>query len=290
MNFFKKLFGISASEETSAPDERKSDKEKDFDVLKFDGVKALRLGSFDYAIECFTHALNIKQDLETMDYLSQAYLGLEEYAKSYQQLEKLAEAQPDNIAIFLRMANVAYLMADYVVMASVCEKALLIDSRSAEALFLYAKSCVGTGDSTNAVAMLTKAISVKPEFAEAYLLRGEVEMGEDNLDNADSDALYLLEKYPDNEETLMLKANIERKRNNSNLAVEYYSKVIAVNPFSQDAYRYRRDLSELIGDEAGAKSDAEHLAEIMQQQEGTDGSQDIESKVKDIYKNANPFQ
>lgn len=288
MNFFKKLFGISAEEKTLTKEEQQHADDRKFDILKYDGVKALKINNLDYAIECFTHALDMRDDLETVDYLSQAYAGLGDYSRAYQLLEKLAEAQRDNIGIFLRMAGIAYVMEDYVVMSTACEKALLVDPRSPEALFMYAKACVGTDDSTNAVAMLTKAINIKDDYAEAYLLRGEVTLSAGSLDEADEDASYLLEKYPDNEETLMLKAKIEEKRGNTELAAEYYGKVIDVNPFSKEAYGQRSALRRQMGDADGARSDEEHLKEILSSEEGGE-KQDIESKVEESYKNVNPL-
>lgn len=59
MNFFKALFGgkIETSEE-----KKKEDEAKNFDVLKYDGVRAMRSGQLDYATKCFRHALEIKDD------------------------------------------------------------------------------------------------------------------------------------------------------------------------------------------------------------------------------------
>lgn len=75
--------------------------------MKYDGVRALRAGQAEFAIRCFTHALQMQDDLEIHDYLSQAYIRTGELTLAYEQLQKLAEAQPDNQQIFIRMANVA---------------------------------------------------------------------------------------------------------------------------------------------------------------------------------------
>ena len=48
MNFFKKLFG---GRKTVV--EEKHEEEKNFDVLKYDGVRALKQQQFDYAVKCF---------------------------------------------------------------------------------------------------------------------------------------------------------------------------------------------------------------------------------------------
>ena len=67
MNFLKKLFGTHHDETGEKETETK---EKNFDVLKYDGVRALHTGQYDYAIKCFRHALDIEDDLEIHDYLS----------------------------------------------------------------------------------------------------------------------------------------------------------------------------------------------------------------------------
>lgn len=288
MNIFKRLFGVAQEEKVPTKEELQAENSKNFDILKYDGVRALKTQRYDYAIECFRHALDINEDLEIHDYMSQAYLALSDLPNAYQHLQKLAEAQTDNINIFIRMAHVAYMMEDYSIMGTACEKALLIDKESPDALHLYAKSCVGIGDVTNAVALLTKAVTVKPDYADAYLLRGEVLLKEERYDEADEDASWLLENYPGNEDVLMLKANIENSRSNDAVAMEYLDKVIDANPFRQEAYALRGELRRKAGDEAGAKEDIDYAAKLQEESQEA-GGESVEKKVKDAYANINPL-
>lgn len=288
MNIFKRLFGVAQEEKVPTKEELQAENSKNFDILKYDGVRALKTQRYDYAIECFRHALDINEDLEIHDYMSQAYLALGDLPNAYQHLQKLAEAQTDNINIFIRMAHVAYMMEDYSIMGTACEKALLIDKESPDALHLYAKSCVGIGDVTNAVALLTKAVTVKPDYADAYLLRGEVLLKEERYDEADEDASWLLDNYPGNEDVLMLKANIENSRGNDAVAMEYLDKVIDANPFRQDAYALRGELRRKAGDEAGAKEDIDYAAKLQEEPQEA-GGESVEKKVKDAYANINPL-
>lgn len=288
MNIFKRLFGVAQEEKVPTKEELQAENSKNFDILKYDGVRALKTQRYDYAIECFRHALDINEDLEIHDYMSQAYLALSDLPNAYQHLQKLAEAQTDNINIFIRMAHVAYMMEDYSIMGTACEKALLIDKESPDALHLYAKSCVGIGDVTNAVALLTKAVTVKPDYADAYLLRGEVLLKEERYDEADEDASWLLENYPSNEDVLMLKANIENSRSNDAVAMEYLDKVIDANPFRQEAYALRGELRRKAGDEAGAKEDIDYAAKLQEESQEA-GGESVEKKVKDAYANINPL-
>lgn len=203
MNFFKKLFG---GKEESSEEKRKAEEAKNFDILKYDGIRALKAGQAGYAVKCLKHALELKGDLEVRDYLSVALISNNEMLPAYEQLQKLAEVQPDNQQIFIRMANVTYMMEDYQAMASACEKATLIDNSRPEVAFLYAKACIGLDDTTNAIALLTKAISLNKDYADAYLLRGETLLKNGNIEEAGEDADCLLELVADNEDVLMLKA------------------------------------------------------------------------------------
>ena len=90
MNFFQKLFG---SKEETTEEKRKEDVARNFEVLKYDGVRALKSGETAYAIKCFQHALEIKDDLEIHDYLSQAFVRTNELLQAFDELQKLAEAE-----------------------------------------------------------------------------------------------------------------------------------------------------------------------------------------------------
>lgn len=286
MKFFKALFG---SKEEKPEEKKKAEEAKNFDVLKYDGVRALHSGQAEYAIRCFTHALQMQDDLEIHDYLSQAYIRTGELPQAYEQLQKLAEAQPDNQQIFIRMANVAYMMEDYGAMAGACEKAMLIDDKNPEVMYLYARACIGQEDVTNAVAMLTKAISLKEDYGDAYLLRGETLLKNGETDEADEDAIWLLEHTQDNEDVLILKARIERAKGNPEEAISFYTKVTDANPFNIDAYRERGEQKLASGDEKGGNEDIEHASELVAQLPEINGDEGIEKKIKDKYKSIDPY-
>ena len=107
MNIFKALFGGRSSQ----AEEKKE--EKNFEVLKYDGVRALKMQQFGYAVQCFLHALELNStDLECRDYLSQAYIAMGDMEKAYEQLQNISTACPDNVAVLTRLADVAYMMED----------------------------------------------------------------------------------------------------------------------------------------------------------------------------------
>lgn len=288
MNIFKALFG---GKEETREERKKEEQARNFDVLKYDGVKALKMRQPAYAVQCFTHALDLKDDLECRDYLSQALIQNNELPKAYEQLQKLSEAQPDNPRILMRMAEVAYMMEDYNVMADACEKALMIDNENPLTYFFYARACRGQGDDNNAVAMLTKAISLKEDYYDAYLLRGEILFETGDVESADEDVAYLHEHVDGNEDIVLLKARIEVAKGNNEQAIDIYNKVIELNPFCVSAFRERGKARMAVGDENGAAEDMKMADELEpdQDKDGDANAQNMEQQVKQIYKNNDPY-
>ena len=279
MGFFKRLFG--GKEEMPAEKENKT--EKDFDVLKYDGVRALRQGQLAYAIECFNAALQLRgfgpeaeesdkeesqEILEVRDYLSQALIHNGELLPAYEQLRKLSEAQPDNKQIFVRMAEVAYMMEDYGAMANACEKGMLVDRDDAHLLYLYSEACLGQGDMINTIAMLTRSIMLSEnndlaQQAQSRLLRGDTLRKMGDLKGADEDATWLLEHLEQPaEEVCLLKARILHAEKQLDESIVYYNKVVETNPFSAVAFKERGAIYLEKGDKENAEKDMLSFLEV----------------------------
>lgn len=282
MNFFKKLFGSqNTSEEVK--------EEKNFDVLKYDGVRALRMQQFDYAAKCFVRALELNaDDLECRDYLSQAYISLGDMQNAYTQLMAISAAQPNNVAVLLRMADVLYMTEDYAAMAEVCEKALQLDSENIMTYYIYAKAYKGLNDLDAAIAMLSKAIDRREDFDVARLLRGNVLLENNQTAEAAIDADNLYQRIEENEDVLLLKARVEKALGNLKEAEKVYTKAIDFNPFLIEAYKERSGVRTALGDTVGAEEDQaradEMEQEIPQQTEG------IEENIKKKMQQMDPYK
>ena len=275
MNIFKALFGSKSK----PAEEVKKDVTRDFNVLKYDGVRALRERQFDYAIQCLLRAIDMNgADLECRDNLSQAY----------EQLQKMAEECPDNIAVLLRMADVAYMMENYTAMADVCEKAMMLDGDNVQVYFYYAKACCGHGDLTNAVVMLSKALMLNADFDAARLLRGELLLESGDVEEAAEDADTLCARIEGNEDVLLLKARVEKAKGCMAEAEIAYGKVIDANPFSIDAYRERSEVRKALGNNEGANADEAAAKEM--QQEPPQPNEGIEQNIKKKMQQMDPYK
>lgn len=114
------------------------------------------MGRTDYAIKCFTEALAIQEDFETMGYLAQVYTQTSELDEAHKLLERMTEIEPEHISTYLSLANVCYMQEDYPAMAGAAKKAIEIEEGNAMAHYLLGKADNGQGTASCASPILRK--------------------------------------------------------------------------------------------------------------------------------------
>lgn len=233
MNIIKALFG-GREETAEETEQRKLDKK--FDILKYDGVRALQSGQPDYAVRCFTEALKLKDEEQTESCLAQAYLQTGQTEEAYDTLCRLSGRIPENIPVLLSKARVALRLNRPDEAAGACRAVLALDGQNTEGHYRLAEAQRAAGDVLNAIASVTTAITLHPELEEAYRLRAEILQDMGQATEAEADADHLLEHFPPTEETLMLKAGLRLALGDTDNAVAYYNKVKDTNPFNEKAY------------------------------------------------------
>lgn len=292
MSFWNRLFG---SAEKTSEEERKERQERDFNALKYDGVAAMRQNALEYAIRCFVYALELRDDGETRDYLAHTLIRYGNLPEAYRQLEYLAEMEPSNVAILLRMADVAYMMEDYDAMGEACEKANEVDSENVMVNYSYARACVGKADYVNAIALLSKAINLSKEepFWDAHLLKGQTLLRMGYVEMAEPEADAILGALPEQEDALLLKARCVEVKGDNDAALELYGKIIELNPFCLDAFRERAEIRNVTGNTQGAEEDWRMVGEILDNEpsatEAGRQKKDIRQETEEAYKSLNPF-
>ena len=204
MGLFKSLFGGNNTPET---EKEKNDK-KNFEILKYDGIRAQRMGKLPYAIKCFEEAVAINDELETLSLLATAYTQANRLDDARITLDRMATKDPEQVNTFLSLAGICYMQEDYENMKDACQKALVLDNKNPLSFYLTAKAAIGMKDDITAIAMLTKAIVLKEDYTEAYQLRAEVLWKMKQAKDAAEDIQKLLSLNPDDEQALLLKGEI----------------------------------------------------------------------------------
>jgi tetratricopeptide (TPR) repeat protein len=228
MGIFSSIFGGSKTPEEN--------KEKNFDILKYDGIRAMNIGKLTYALKCLEEATAIREDLETMQHMANIHLRLNHMDEARSIVTRMTELAPEEAAIHLSLANICYMQEDYAAMNEACQQALKLDDKNHAAYFLAAKAAVGMKNGLHAIAMLTRAIMINEEFTEAYLLRAQILMNFRQTKEAEEDIDKLLELNPEEENALLLKAEILTLQKKDEEAIEMIEQVIALNPFCENAY------------------------------------------------------
>ena len=233
MGFFKSFFSARPA---SPEEEQQKNKQKNFDIFKYDGMRAQRMGRTDYAIKCFTEALALQEDFETMGYLVQAYIQTNRPEEARPLLERMTRLEPDHLSTFLHLANVCFVLEDYPAMAKAARKAIAIEEGNAMAHFLLGKADNGSGNGLMCIANLTKAIALKEDFTEARLLRAEALMKMHQYKEAMQDIDAILANDREDESALVLRGQIQEATGHPEEAEADFRKVTELNPFNEQAY------------------------------------------------------
>ena len=228
MGIFSSIFGGNKTPE--------QENEKKFDILKYDGIRAMRIGKLTYAIKCFEEATALREDVETLQHQANAYVRANRMEDARALLVRITELAPEDASAFLALANLCYMQEDYRAMDEACRRALALDADNPVIHFLAAKASLGLSNGIQAIASLTRAIVLNDEFVEAYQLRAEVLWQMRQAKDASEDIDRLLALNPEDENALLLKAEIMAVSGNEEEAVKLMDEVLALNPFCEKAY------------------------------------------------------
>ena len=238
MGLLSSLFGGKQS----AEELKEKQDQKNFEILKYDGMRARNIRRIDYAIKCFEEALAIKEDTETCAMLASTYLQAGKIEEAKAILEKVTEKEPENTNALISLAGVCFLLEDYTQMQKICEKAIACDGNNAMAYYLAGKANKSLGNGIQSIVMLSKALAQKEDFLEAYQLRAEVLAEMNQADESKKDIEKILTMDENNEEALLLKGEILIKKESWEEATQVFSTILSLNPFCEKAYILKAEI------------------------------------------------
>ena len=232
-NFFTSLF---SSSKAATPEEEKSkNDQKNFDILKYDGVRAQKIGQVAYAIKCFTGALKLQEDFETMTYLVAAYTTANKAEDALEVLNRMVELEPDHINTLLTRVNVLFMLDKDADVIADCRHILELEETNHLAWFLMGKAKRTTSDPLGAIADLTRAIALKEDFTDAYLMRARILLSMQQATEALPDMEKAITLAPEEETSYLLRGRIHEAMGNIDAATADYQNVLELNPFNDEA-------------------------------------------------------
>jgi len=232
MGLFSSLFFQAKIEEDP---QQKADL-KNFDILKYDGIRAQRMGKTEYAAKCFTEALKIQRDSETMKYLISACYMLNRHDQALETLHKMVETGDEPVTALLMRANHFFMMGKYDEAAADCSQAIELEPDNYFAFFQLAKSELALGEPSKAIGHIDYAAGIKDNFAEGYTLRANINLAMEKINDALADIAKVIELTPEDETAYLLRGRIHELLGDNDAAFVDYQQVLELNPFSEDAW------------------------------------------------------
>lgn len=227
---------LTGNVETPEEKDRK-EQQKNFDILKYDGIRAISQQQYAYAEKCLQAAIAINKEPEAMEYLAQLYRATGRQDEELELWQTLAAEQTDTARYLLLMADIRHARGEYAEVISLCQEAMGREPESISPYYYSARARHSKGDWLMAVADLTKALGMKPESADLLLMRATIlyEMGQ--IAEARKDMELLLEgEDGDHEEVLLLDGQLLQAEGNVEQAKARFTKLIETNPFNRKAY------------------------------------------------------
>ena len=232
MGFFSSLF---FSEKTEEDQQQKEDGKK-FDILKYDGVRAQRIGKLEYAVKCFTEALKIREDFETMKYLMSAFFTLNRNDEALETLNAMVKTGEEPANVLLLRANLLFMMSKPSEATADCMKAIELEPDNCHACFQLAKMQRVLGEPEKAIETIGSAIRIRDDFAEAYAFRADTFLSMENGNDALADVEKLIELTPEDETAYLLRGRIREFQGDADAAFIDYQTASELNPFNEEAY------------------------------------------------------
>lgn len=230
-NFFKSLFSSSKAEQAVA-EEQTPEPPKNFDTLKYDGVRAQRMGRIGYATKCYQEALLLMKDYETMQFLASAYTQTHDLEDALEVTTEMTELEPDNKDGYLLRINLLYMMER--LEESLQQVLILIDRVPdlTEAYYMKGKVELDMKRAEDAIVSLTEGIRLKEDAPQMFFVRAKAYYVLKNLEAAIKDIDQALTLNPEDESYYLLKGLIHQDMQDDESAVQNYLKVTELNPFS----------------------------------------------------------
>ena len=261
IKFLKNLF--SANNATQEEDTEKNNK-KNFDILKYDGIRAQNIRKWAYAEKCFKEALNIQPDMEVMRLLINNSIQLNNLELATEVAKQATEVYSDKYENFINLAHIYYMCEKYDDMLIAAQQATRLNPENENCYYTQAQAYQKQGDVINTIATLTQAIGKNDKFTEAYLMRSKVLLELRQINEAKADIDTLLEQDPENEEALLIAGNIEMQKGNEENAIRLYNQVneSLENTETAALYQLRGKIKLETGDKNGSIEDVKKAMEL----------------------------
>lgn len=308
MGFFRNLFGTAkqSTTETSKSGQRSdentsiegsilSEKEKSrqekqserqADTLKFDAIRAMRVGELRFALSALEKSLELSTQFETRYYYSEALLMAGNKDEALRQMGLLLDEEPNHLPTLLSRGRLLLEMDHYAESLSDVDKALAIEATlepDKEDLSHYQLSMIKARALRSleryeeAISLLNSLFDLYLERGQILLLKAEIEISANLPTEADKSLQQAVELLPEEERVPLLMAQLAQSSYNHEAAIRYYEQALNLNPFCIEALVAKARLRSELGNTDAA------IRDLLEAKEGMAPSRDLLQALIELY-------
>lgn len=237
-------------------------------TLKFDALRALKIGEVDFAIRALRTSLEEIDDPECRLYLAQALQRKPDLAGSLAELTTILEAYPDYPMALYEATKVSNGLDQHSETIAYAERALATELETAQQAELHrmkAQAQLALSESEQALATIDQALQLTDEVPLYWLIKVKVLIALERWEDALAVALETAQKFPEEERAYLYEGLITYHEGDKERAERAFRQVVETDPFNVEGYMHLTHLvEELRGKEAAADEMEQALDMIPQ--------------------------
>ena len=256
-----------AEQATEQVSETKADTLK-ANTLKFDALRALRIGEVDFAIRALHTSLEEIDDPECRLYLAQALQRKPDLAGSMTELTTILEAYPDYPAALYEATKVSNGLDQHSETIAYAERALATELETAQQAELHrmkAQAQLALSESEQALATIDQALQLTDEVPLYWLIKVKVLIALERWEEALAVALETAEKFPEEERAYLYEGLIAYHEGDKERAERAFRQVVETDPFNVEGYMHLTHLVEELRGKEAAANEMEQAMEMIPQ-------------------------
>ena len=256
-----------AEQATEQVSETKADTLK-ANTLKFDALRALRIGEVDFAIRALHTSLEEIDDPECRLYLAQALQRKPDLAGSMTELTTILEAYPDYPAALYEATKVSNGLDQHSETIAYAERALATELETAQQAELHrmkAQAQLALSESEQALATIDQALQLTDEVPLYWLIKVKVLIALERWEEALAVALETAEKFPEEERAYLYEGLIAYHEGDKERAERAFRQVVETDPFNVEGYMHLTHLVEKLRGKEAAADEMEQAMEMIPQ-------------------------
>ena len=256
-----------AEQATEQVSETKADTLK-ANTLKFDALRALRIGEVDFAIRALHTSLEEIDDPECRLYLAQALQRKPDLAGSMTELTTILEAYPDYPAALYEATKVSNGLDQHSETIAYAERTLATELETAQQAELHrmkAQAQLALSESEQALATIDQALQLTDEVPLYWLIKVKVLIALERWEEALAVALETAEKFPEEERAYLYEGLIAYHEGDKERAERAFRQVVETDPFNVEGYMHLTHLVEELRGKEAAADEMEQAMEMIPQ-------------------------